>query len=572
MTRSIVFHRRFPFAAVCLAGALLPAQAWLPPSTFPGWGATPPATIVSIVYDPLQTSTANGSRLHTAIGALVPGQGLAIGPGTWSIPNRIDLNGVGSAMAPIWLFAADPSQRPVITRPDALQNALNMGSNAPARHWVLRDLEITGGSDLLRLYDCAHVWIDRCFLHDGGGVGIAANTTNTDHLWITRNEIARPGPGTNGEAMYLGGNYGSVICSWSVIAFNHVHDTRAAVAGQGDGIELKQGSHHDWIVGNFVHGCRNPCILLYGTGGNGENVVERNLCFDSDDVVLQVQGDAIVRNNIVLANGAGFGSHDHQGPSANLQFVHNTVVSWQRAVHLQAWNGRPGMVFANNVVYSLAAESIWFGNGSAGVQVAGNVVVGPVNNLGGGYVQGTGLADFEDLAPGTWHWNATPRVGSAIDNRGSALFAAATDFASAARALPVDPGAVTNRTTLQSPVAAISMATGGTQPLAFEAPAFAGATYLVVGSLSGATPGIPFGPFTVPLNPDGWLSTTLVHANSGALQNTAGQLDALGRAGAALLLPPLPAALQGLQVDHSLLVLHNGMPAFVSNPVALVLQ
>ena len=46
----------------------------------------------------------------------------------------------------------------------------------------------------------------------------------------------------------------------------------------------------------------------------------------------------------------------------------------------------------------------------------------------------------------------------------------------------------------------------------------------------------------------------------------------LGRANAALVLPPLPLSLQGLRVDHTPLVLHNGVPAFVGNPLPLIQQ
>lgn len=560
----------FWLLSVCSAIPLC-AQSWLPSSPFPAWGVTPPATIVSITHDPTLSAAGNGSRLLTATNALQPGMGLAIGPGTWSVPNRIDLHGVGSPQAPIWLFAAIPSQRPVITRPDANQNALNMGSNGPARYWVLRDIEITGGSDLLRLYDCANIWIDRCYLHDGGGVGIAANTFDCDHLYVTRNEIVRPGPGTTGEGMYLGGNFGSVVVSWSVVADNHVHDTRSAVSGQGDGIELKQGSHHNWIVGNHVHDCRNPCILVYGTGGNAENVVENNLLHDSDDVVLQVQGEAIVRNNVAIGGGTGFSSHDHQGQSRDLVFVHNTIVSQNRAASMQAWNGRPGMVFANNVAYSLGAESIRFANGSAGVQMAGNVVFGPVQNATGGFATGTGLQDFVDVALGPWRLDVTPRVAGAIDNRGNPAFAVATDLLGTPRTLPLDPGAVTNAATFAAANASVSLATGGSQLLSLSVPQLAGAFYMVVGSVSGTMPGVQIGGFTLPLQVDGWTSTTLELANTGGLVNTFGTLDGAGQATAMLVLPPLPASLHGLVGHHAVVVLQGAEISFVSNPVAVTL-
>ncbi|MBD3419339.1 MAG: hypothetical protein GF398_04395 [Chitinivibrionales bacterium] len=50
-----------------------------------------------------------------------------------------------------------------------------------------RGLEFTGGSSMIRLYRCANVWIDSCTLHDGGGVGITANSSNTEYLFITGN-------------------------------------------------------------------------------------------------------------------------------------------------------------------------------------------------------------------------------------------------------------------------------------------------------------------------------------------------------------------------------------------------
>lgn len=557
---------------VALVAAPLSAQTWPPTAWFPAWAATPPAQVTTLLYDASLDALGNGARLHAAVAALGPGQGLAVGPGTWSVVNRLDLNGIGSATAPIWLFAANPAQRPVITRPDASQNALNVGSNAPARYWLVRGLELTGGSDLLRLYDCAEFWLDDCYLHDGQGVGIAASSVSTHHLWLTRNEVARPGPGTNGEGLYLGSNGGGVTVSWSVVAFNHVHDTRSAVAGQGDGIELKQGSHHVWLVGNRVHDCRNPCILVYGTGGVGENLIEGNLCYDSDDVVLQVQGEATVRNNLAVGGTFAFGSHDHQGLSRDLRVEHNTFVSQGGAAAMQAWSGRPNLTFANNAAYSVGGAALHFGNGSAGVQMAGNVVFGTTWQANGGYVQGSGLQDFVDVAFAGWHLDARPVPGGALDNRGDPAFAAAVDLFATARTLPADPGALASQPTFTSPVGTVALATGGAQPLVFAAAPLAGHAFVVLGTLSGTLPGAPLPPFVLPLQVDGWTFATLTQPNSGPLQNTAGVLDGQGRAQATLQVPPLPAALHGLTLHHALVALQGGVVTFVSDAVPLLLQ
>ncbi|HEX6810664.1 MAG TPA: right-handed parallel beta-helix repeat-containing protein [Planctomycetota bacterium] len=571
MTR---FSSCAPRASLCslLLAANAVAQSWLPTSPFPEWGATPPSSVASITYDPQIPAVANGAQLHAAILSLSAGEGLAVGPGTWVVPNRLDLNGTGTPQAPIWLYALDPQQKPVITRPNEQQNVINIGSNAAARYWVVRDLELTGGSDLIRLYDCSNVWIDQCYLHDGGGVGIAANSNDIDHVWITRCEIARPGPGTTGEGMYIGANYGTRVASWCVIAFNHVHDTRGAMPGQGDGIELKQGSHHNWIVGNHVHACQNPCIIAYGTGGNGQNVIENNLCYDSSDVTLQVQGEAIVRNNVAIGGVYTFSSHDHQGQSADLQVVHNTFVNWGLAARMSTWSDRPGMAFANNVVYSTMGNSILFASGSNGVQMAGNVVLGPVVGATSGFVTGTGLGDFADVVLGPIHYDVRPAIGGAIDNRGSPEFAVAKDMHGTARSLPVDPGAATNALTLVSPRTTLPLQDGGIVPFQFEAPSLAGRTYLLLGTISGVLPGIQIGAFTLPLTQDGWLQVTLRSPNRGGLIDSWGQLGPGGNASPALLVPPLPAGLTGLTADHVIVVLDHGTLVFVSNPVRVTMH
>jgi hypothetical protein len=68
---------------------------------------------------------------------------------------------------------------------------------------------------------------------------------------------------------------------------------------------------------------------------------------------MQVQGDAIVRNNVLIsAKGAGFASTDHLGKAVNLQIVHNTIINAGHAFSGGSWNGRKGKVLANNVIFS----------------------------------------------------------------------------------------------------------------------------------------------------------------------------------------------------------------------------
>jgi hypothetical protein len=388
-----------------------PTPPWVAGRLEPAWAEVKPMRTLQHRHDAARSDEENGEALARKLGELQAGDRLEIGPGRYSVARKLELSLRGTAAAPIWIVAAEEARPPVITRPDARQNVLNVGERSRAEYVCLRNLELTGGSTLIRFYECADIWLDRCHLHHAGHEGITTNTRDTTRFFITRNHFHDfKAPSATGEAMYLGGNHGEAVMSYSVIAGNHVHDCGGE---QGDGIELKQGSHHNWIVQNLVHDTKYPCIIAYGTAGKGLNVIERNVCYRSGDNVLQVQGEAIVRNNLLIDGaGAGFASTDHQGKSRRLTFVHNTIVSRRRGANLSSWNDREAMVFANNLVYTDGGDALRFPNGAKGVTVVGNVVVGRVSGVQSGFALGKGIEDFVDV---TWDGdkrNAAPRAGS----------------------------------------------------------------------------------------------------------------------------------------------------------------
>ncbi len=380
----------------------------------PDWAQAEPLRVKRIVYAKNESERANGSILVQAFKELRSGDRLEIGPGRYVVTSKVTLDLSGTARTPIWIVAKDPKHPPVIMQPDAQQNLLNIGERDPCRYLVLRHLELTGGSIVIRFYDCANVWLDRCELHHAEGGGITVNSRDTHRMYITRNHIHDFDVGT-GEGMYLGSHDGKVVMRDSIIAANHVHHCGGE---QGDGIELKQGSYNNWIVANHIHDTQYPCLIAYGTAGKGINVIERNLCYRSDDNAIQVQGEAIVRNNLIMAaGGAGIASMDHQGKSHSLVIMHNTVITTGHGVNLTSWNGREGMVFGNNAVYSRDGQAIRFPRGSAGVTIAGNVVVGAVHGADHGYVKGRSLEDFKSVSWDGSRRDALPASGSVlIDN------------------------------------------------------------------------------------------------------------------------------------------------------------
>lgn len=333
----------------------------------------------------------DGESLVKAVAGLVPGDRLVVPAGKYIVDRMWDIQVSGTAAAPIWI-EAEPEAAVTITRSDAKQNVVNIGQSKPVEYLCLRGLEITGGSHGVRIGKCSQLWIDRCHIHHTGEVCLSANSADTHHLFLTRNHLHDGGG--HGEGMYLGANQGEHVMSESIVALNHVHDCRGS---QGDGIEVKQGSWGNLIAENDIHDTNYPCITVYGTAGKPVNIIERNLCRRSGDHAMQVQGEAIVRNNILIAaKGSGFASTDHQGRTLNLQVVHNTIINVGHAFSGGSWNGRFGMILANNVLYSRDQNALHFANGNAGVVVTGNVVVGsgPKN----GTFRGRGLEDFADLA------------------------------------------------------------------------------------------------------------------------------------------------------------------------------
>lgn len=388
------------------------------PRYSPHWASVTPKRVI-------RHTQVDGDSLVKAVSSLQPGDQLVIAAGTYSVGRMWDISVSGTAEAPIWIVAENDSTVR-ITRPDGKQNVVNVGQGGPVRYLCLRGLELTGGSHGLRLGQCSEVWIDQCHIHHTGEVCLSANSANTRRLFLTRNHIHHGGG--HAEGMYLGGNNATFIMSESVIAQNYIHDCRG---DQGDGIEVKQGSWGNLIAENNIHDTQYPCITVYGTAGKPVNIIERNLCRRSDNNVMQVQGEAIVRNNVLIAaGGAAFGSTDHQGKSVNLQVIHNTIVNTEHAFNGSSWNGREGMVLANNILYSRDANAINFPNGKARVTISGNIVVG--NGPREGTQRGRGLEDFVKLSWDAMEYDATPTASAPLDHA-DANYLLETDFNRAPR-------------------------------------------------------------------------------------------------------------------------------------------
>jgi hypothetical protein len=133
----------------------------------------------------------------------------------------------------------------------------------------------------------------------------------------------------------------------------------------------------------------------------------------------------------------------------------------------------------------------------------------------------------------------------------------------------------TNCATLSATPYDLSLAAGGAQVMSLTAgAAFANGAYWLAGTASGTWPGIPFGGFLIPLNPDPYFLMTVATPGTGTFTNNLGVLDASGAATVTFTLPAASdPSLAGLGLDHAFVVYDPFTAALqhVSNSTRLLL-
>jgi hypothetical protein len=398
----------------------------------PEWASHIPTNTVSV---------SDVSEFQIALSNASAGDWIKLEGGIYNLDTFFQINASGTVNSPIWI-TPEPGASVELTRPDANQNTVNIGTTDHSEYLIFHGLEFSAGSDAVKLSDCSNIWIDNCTIHDCSNSGISANSENTSYLYITDNEIYNAG-GT-GCGIYLGGNNEEAITHHSIVADNYIHDITGT---QGEGIELKYGSYANRITDNRIHTCNYSCIAVFGTNKKEFNIIERNILYDSNESVLFVTGESVVRNNLVIAGGQySFYSTDSGSASVKeLSVLHNTFINSGDAVRLRDWSGRSGLVFANNACYSQNAEAI---NtvGTSGVSISGNVVFGSVSSFPttGYIVTPNGIADFVDVAWDGSARNAAPSAGSTLLGAADTAYAVDSDLYGKTRTSPHDTGAVEN--------------------------------------------------------------------------------------------------------------------------------
>jgi hypothetical protein len=311
-----------------------------------------------------------------------------------------------------------------------------------ATYLTIKGLEIVGnGGDAINLSGGpSNITLEDLDIHD---VDVGINfRSSMNNITVRRNHIRRTGiGGGTGEGMYVGCNDATCIVRDSLIENNWIHDALPGTT-QGDGIEVKVGSHSNVIRDNVIYNMPYPGIFVYGTGTNPSNLVEGNVIWNCLEGIYAV-ADAIVRNNIVINSGTGLSLYGHAQVAQikNIVAVNNTLVGNDSGLYMRWGSGVSNVRLANNAVYSAGKSAVNAGSGiPAGAAVAANYIEGSSSvaiDSARFFDGGSAASAFVDAANRDF-W---PRAGSVLIDRGSATEAPALDFNRSARNAPVDVGA-----------------------------------------------------------------------------------------------------------------------------------
>lgn len=329
------------------------------PSVVPNWYSQRYRTIEH--WPSSKTDSALcGIKLAVAVNSLKPGERLLVHSGTYSIPHRFDVRLRGNPSAPIFVEAVS-GERVIITRADDNENLMDIGNS---QYCVVSGFEFVGGSTGIRIRSSSNLMISNCVIHDVGNNGISANTDDSNGLFLVDNEIYN----TNGnaEGLYLGSHDGKARVSNSMVSGNYIHDLGDGETNQGDGVEVKNLSFGNVIKWNYIARTKFPGVTVYGAGENvgNPNIIEQNAIFDSLDCGIQVNSDAIVRNNFIFGGRLGVVSKPFDAEPHSLQISHNTIFSEGAALKASQWNSKD-IVFANNALYSRSGNYYYAGTGMA---------------------------------------------------------------------------------------------------------------------------------------------------------------------------------------------------------------
>ncbi|KAG2374438.1 hypothetical protein C9374_010722 [Naegleria lovaniensis] len=352
----------------------------------------------------------------------------------------------GNLTHPIRVYAL--SNETVLISGDSAgsQNIVNLD----VEYAVFENLQFTLGSRGVRVQHAQHSQFLNLKVNNAGDAAFTTNDSGQTYLNLTIRGLEISNTRGTGECFYLGCNNAACKMVDCVIENNYCHDTTAA--SQGDGIELKTGSYGNIIRNNVIFNTKYPGITLYSTyytnydaaekalAISKPNIVEGNIIWTTIDNGIQVTGNAIIRNNIIMNCGAScIAIQTNQGVVENVKLLFNTAVTAGSAC-LRVTNSGPGIVIANNAAYcttALYAAQALPGDGI----VKNNVIQGTTNIATANATLKIGnlAADFQQTT--TLPYNLFPTATSSVLAKADSSQSVSHDFNGNARSGALDCGA-----------------------------------------------------------------------------------------------------------------------------------
>lgn len=409
-----------------------------------------PATEARVIeLFPSNADSSCNEEFENVANTLQPGDELVLHGGIYTQNCRRAISAKGTLSQPITIRAA-AGEFPILTRPANnidTQNNIEIDSSS---YIIIRGIKFKGGSTGVRFINFNHnITLDGLEISDTGNNAIAINSGNADSMMFINNHIHDTGKSsgsTEGEGMYIGCNDNACRVTNSIFANNYIHHLRGTSSGGNDGIEVKVGSYNNIVRDNVIHdttiGTRYPCIFVYG-GGSRVNIVEGNVVWNCGEAI-QVQADAIIRNNIIFNSDVGItlSPHAQVANMRNVEIVGNTIYGHSQECMYIRWSSATNMTVANNAIYCPGATAIdASGISGSTIRFRSNYAQGAMT---GASIDNSRFFDGGNAAAAFVNPSSMdfwPKAESVLAGKGDAAYATAKDFNGAVRTSLYDVGA-----------------------------------------------------------------------------------------------------------------------------------
>ncbi len=407
------------------------------PVMVPAGGETQANPVGSILQSHHAWTVAPGQDVQAFVDSLNPGDTLFLKGGIYAL-DHLTLAGKGRADA--WIVLKNLRGETPILR--GISGTNNLIEFMGAEYLDIQGLEIDStldGSDAIKFNEQAvshHISLRNMHIHNIRG--IAVNSQGDHHHIVIQGCHIHHIHSAPGTGIRIGDLTGAFTPNNWQIEKNWIHDC-GYDNRDGFGISVLFGARSVIVRDNIVHDNGGMGIRIFGARGTVTpeeyTLVEGNGIWNSDEGIA-AYSDVTVRNNVVFACSLMLHSYYYPGDSVsaagnfprNLRIVHNTFFSG-RDLLLNDWDSTRNCLFANNAVYGL---SVGFSLGGTGT-LAGNISDSPR----AGFSAGSALSDFRD---GVNH-DFYPLPGSALINKGLALYSVPEDFQNRRRDTLPDVGA-----------------------------------------------------------------------------------------------------------------------------------